>query len=243
MAKSYHLTTFGCQMNEHDSERMKGMLESLGYREAAGARRRRPDPLQHLLDPREGGQPAGRAPRRGQAPQGGGPRARDRDRRLLVPVAQGPGLRAVPVRGRGVRPRPGAQARRVPHERQPHRAGLLRVRGLHRPPADEARARVPGLGADLGGLQLRVLVLHRAVHARPRGVARRRRARGRGGARGGGRRERGHAARPERLLLRARPAEGREDQLRRAARAWWTRSTGSSGSATRARTPRTFART
>jgi len=31
---SYHLTTFGCQMNEHDSERMKGMLESLGYAEA-----------------------------------------------------------------------------------------------------------------------------------------------------------------------------------------------------------------
>ena len=29
--KRYHLTTFGCQMNEHDSERMKGMLESLGY--------------------------------------------------------------------------------------------------------------------------------------------------------------------------------------------------------------------
>jgi tRNA-2-methylthio-N6-dimethylallyladenosine synthase len=34
MAKSYHLTTFGCQMNEHDSERIKGMLESLGYGEA-----------------------------------------------------------------------------------------------------------------------------------------------------------------------------------------------------------------
>jgi tRNA-2-methylthio-N6-dimethylallyladenosine synthase len=33
--KRYHLTTFGCQMNEHDSERMKGMLESLGYEEAA----------------------------------------------------------------------------------------------------------------------------------------------------------------------------------------------------------------
>jgi tRNA-2-methylthio-N6-dimethylallyladenosine synthase len=32
--KSYHVTTFGCQMNEHDSERMKGMLESLGYAEA-----------------------------------------------------------------------------------------------------------------------------------------------------------------------------------------------------------------
>jgi tRNA-2-methylthio-N6-dimethylallyladenosine synthase len=34
MHKLYHVTTFGCQMNEHDSERMKGMLESLGYAEA-----------------------------------------------------------------------------------------------------------------------------------------------------------------------------------------------------------------
>src|SRR5512144_1873054 len=32
--KRFHVTTFGCQMNEHDSERMKGMLESLGYEEA-----------------------------------------------------------------------------------------------------------------------------------------------------------------------------------------------------------------
>jgi len=31
----YHVTTFGCQMNQHDSERMKGMLESLGYAEAS----------------------------------------------------------------------------------------------------------------------------------------------------------------------------------------------------------------
>jgi tRNA-2-methylthio-N6-dimethylallyladenosine synthase len=34
MGKRYHVTTFGCQMNEHDSERMRGMLESLGYEEA-----------------------------------------------------------------------------------------------------------------------------------------------------------------------------------------------------------------
>ena len=34
MQKRYHVTTFGCQMNQHDSERMKGMLESLGYAEA-----------------------------------------------------------------------------------------------------------------------------------------------------------------------------------------------------------------
>ena len=33
--KRYHLTTFGCQMNEHDSERIKGMLDSLGYGEAS----------------------------------------------------------------------------------------------------------------------------------------------------------------------------------------------------------------
>jgi len=37
MAKFYHVTTFGCQMNEHDSERMKGMLETLGYSEAPAA--------------------------------------------------------------------------------------------------------------------------------------------------------------------------------------------------------------
>jgi tRNA-2-methylthio-N6-dimethylallyladenosine synthase len=32
--KKFHVTTFGCQMNEHDSERMKGMLTSLGYSES-----------------------------------------------------------------------------------------------------------------------------------------------------------------------------------------------------------------
>jgi tRNA-2-methylthio-N6-dimethylallyladenosine synthase len=32
--KRYHVTTFGCQMNAHDSERIRGMLESLGYEEA-----------------------------------------------------------------------------------------------------------------------------------------------------------------------------------------------------------------
>jgi tRNA-2-methylthio-N6-dimethylallyladenosine synthase len=32
VSRTYHLTTFGCQMNEHDSERMAGMLDQLGYR-------------------------------------------------------------------------------------------------------------------------------------------------------------------------------------------------------------------
>ena len=35
--RRYHLTTFGCQMNAHDSERIKGMLESLGLGEASAA--------------------------------------------------------------------------------------------------------------------------------------------------------------------------------------------------------------
>ena len=29
----YHLASFGCQMNDHDSERMKGVLEAIGYSE------------------------------------------------------------------------------------------------------------------------------------------------------------------------------------------------------------------
>jgi tRNA-2-methylthio-N6-dimethylallyladenosine synthase len=34
-AQKFHVTTFGCQMNVHDSERMRGMLASLGYEEAS----------------------------------------------------------------------------------------------------------------------------------------------------------------------------------------------------------------
>src|SRR5438876_8663269 len=34
LVKRYHVTTFGCQMNAHDSERIKGMLEELGLGEA-----------------------------------------------------------------------------------------------------------------------------------------------------------------------------------------------------------------
>ncbi|MFP4636197.1 MAG: tRNA (N6-isopentenyl adenosine(37)-C2)-methylthiotransferase MiaB [Nitriliruptoraceae bacterium] len=34
MARRYHIRTFGCQMNEHDSGRAAGLLETLGYRPA-----------------------------------------------------------------------------------------------------------------------------------------------------------------------------------------------------------------
>ena len=239
--KSFHVTTFGCQMNEHDSERMKGMLESIGYREVPDARRRRPDPLQHLLDPREGRRPVRLPPARGEEAQAARPGAGDRRRRLLGPVRQGAGVPPVPVRRRRVRPGPGAQARRVPHGRLDHRAGLLRVRGLHRPPAVQARAGVPGVDADLGRLQLPLHLLHRAVHARARGQPAARRAGRRGRARRRRRRARDHAARPERQLVRPRPAAagGRSPSSCRRS----TRSTGSTASATPARTRRTCART
>ena len=31
MPKTYHIVTYGCQMNEHDSEIMSGLLENRGY--------------------------------------------------------------------------------------------------------------------------------------------------------------------------------------------------------------------
>src|SRR5665213_3042354 len=34
VVRSYFVRTFGCQMNAHDSERIKGMLEELGLGEA-----------------------------------------------------------------------------------------------------------------------------------------------------------------------------------------------------------------
>ena len=101
------------------------MLESLGYAEVAGARGRRPDPVQHLLDPREGRRALRRPPaaRRGRS-SATRPGARHRRRRLLGAVGQGRGLPPLPLRRRRLRPRPGPQARRVPHlaTRSPPRA-------------------------------------------------------------------------------------------------------------------------
>ena len=37
LVRRYHVTTFGCQMNAHDSERIKGLLEELGLGEAPSA--------------------------------------------------------------------------------------------------------------------------------------------------------------------------------------------------------------
>jgi tRNA-2-methylthio-N6-dimethylallyladenosine synthase len=36
-SRTYFIRTYGCQMNEHDSERAAGVLETMGYRRAPDA--------------------------------------------------------------------------------------------------------------------------------------------------------------------------------------------------------------
>ena len=74
MPRRFYVRTFGCQMNEHDSERIAGLLADEGMEptdDARGRRRRRP---QHLLHPGERRQQALRAPRAPEVAEG--PRAR-----------------------------------------------------------------------------------------------------------------------------------------------------------------------
>ena len=103
-AKAYHVTTFGCQMNEHDSERMKGMLESLGYEEVA-ERGAADLILFNTCSIRESADNRFIAHLgRGEAAEVRGPGAGRRRRRLLGAVGEGRGLRALPVRRRRLRP-------------------------------------------------------------------------------------------------------------------------------------------
>ena len=34
LALTYHIESYGCQMNEHDSEKIAGMMEDMGYAKA-----------------------------------------------------------------------------------------------------------------------------------------------------------------------------------------------------------------
>ena len=122
--EAFHVTTFGCQMNEHDSERMKGMLESIGYAEAP-TREDADLILFNTCSIREKADDRFvSAPARGRGAQAPRPGARDRRRRLLGAVGQGRRVPPVPVRRRRVRARAGPQAGGVPHQstRSPHRA-------------------------------------------------------------------------------------------------------------------------
>ena len=181
--KRFHVTTFGCQMNEHDSERMKGMLESLGYAEAP--QRDEADLiLFNTCSIREAA-----------------------DSRFVAHLHQAKGVkRARPDVVIGVG---GCWAQSVKDDvfrqfpfvdvafgpGQVHKLaefltsdslsaqGYFEFEGFTGHLPAKRAPRVPGLGADLGRLQLPLLVLHRALHARARGVAAVRRARRRRSAR------------------------------------------------------------
>ena len=65
------IKTFGCQMNEYDSDKMADVLHAAaGLRADRRRRRGRPDPVQHLLGAREGAGEGVQRPRPRQAPEG-----------------------------------------------------------------------------------------------------------------------------------------------------------------------------
>ena len=97
------IKTFGCQMNEYDSDKMADVLHAAaGLRADRRRRRGRPDPVQHLLGAREGAGEGVQRPRPRQAPEGQG-RA-DRRRRLRRQPGRRGDHRARALRRRGVRP-------------------------------------------------------------------------------------------------------------------------------------------
>ena len=173
--KRYHVTTFGCQMNEHDSERMKGMLESLGYEEAA--ERDGADlilfntcSIRESADNRLIGN-LGEAKRL----KSRGPEPRRRRGRLLVAVAEGAGSSSS-SRSWTSRSGPGQIDKLGEFLQSDDLAaqGYFEFEGF---PGDLPMKRerpFQGWVQISVGLQLRLLVLHRALHARARGAAARR---------------------------------------------------------------------
>ena len=243
-SKRYHVTTFGCQMNVHDSERIKGLLESVGLGEAAAPddadflvfntctiREKADDRLvAHLMDARAAKQ-------------------RDPDKVIVVggcwsesmkdelfeqfpfvDLAFGPGN----IHRLGDFIQAGGEIPRGHFSTFDSFAGELPL---------EARPRPPGLAADLDRLQLQLRLLHRPERARPRAQPPPRRPGARGRRPGRRRRARADPARPERQLLRPRPAPGGRDQLRGAPARARRRRPASTGSGSRARIPRTCATT
>ena len=163
-------------MNEHDSERMKGMLESLGYEQAA----ERADAdliLFNTCSIRES------ADNRFIAHLGEAKRLKSEDPERVVGVG---GCWAQSVKDEVFERFPFVDVAFGPG--QIHRlaefltSDSLTAQGYfefedfsgHLPAA--ARARVPGLGADLPGLQLRLRLLHRPLDPRSRGEPRSRRS-------------------------------------------------------------------
>ena len=183
-------------------------------RDGRHARRGR---LQHLRGPRERRQPPVRQP--GPVAAGQERPSRPADRRGRLPGPEGPGADHGPgaLGRRGVRHAQHRLAARAPGAGPGAAAGAGGDRGvagaLPFGAAGPPRVRLLRLGGDLGRLQQHLHVLHRAEPARPRGGPPARRRAGRDPGAGRRRGGRGHAARPERQLLRRRvrrPARVRE---------------------------------
>ena len=239
MAQKFHVTTFGCQMNVHDSERMRGMLASLGYEEAE-SRDEADLILFNTCSIRES------ADSRFIAHLGEAKRLKSEDPERVVGVG---GCWAQSVKDEVFQRFPFVDVAFGPG--QIHKlaeflnSDSLTAQGYfefedfsgHLPTRREREFQ--------GWLQISqgcncVCSYCIVPSTRGREVSRdpeRADRRGRGARRR--RRPRGDAARPERQQLRPRPAAGEPDRLRRAAAHGSTRSRGSSGSATRARTRRT----
>ena len=104
-AKKVFIRTFGCQMNEYDSDKMADVLRAAeGFektRDTAGGRRRHP--LQHLLGAREGAGEGVRRPRPRAAPEARATRPDDRRRRLRGEPGRRRDRAARALRRRGVR--------------------------------------------------------------------------------------------------------------------------------------------
>ena len=183
-------------MNAHDSERIKGLLEELGLGEAQSPDdadvvvfntctiREKPDTK---LAAYLGDAAARKREDPGRVIAVGGCYAEAQRERIFelypgVDVAFGPGL-----------DRPSRRLARRGRRRRRARALRPRRPRVRRRAAEAPRARLPGVGAGLDGLQLDLLVLHRPGRPRPRDVA----AAGRD-------RRRGHAARRARASARSR---------------------------------------
>ena len=115
----FHVRTYGCQMNVHDSEKVANLLLHAGWRERARRRRRGPAPDQHLLDPREGRAPPLQRSRRccasWKAERAGRIARRRRLRRAAGGRRAAPPLRAPRLRVR--HPQPAPRAARSPTRR------------------------------------------------------------------------------------------------------------------------------
>ena len=181
-------------MNAHDSERIKGMLEELGLGEA-GSRDEADVLVFNTCTIREkpdtrfaayiGDAIAQKRRRPDTVIAVGGCYAEAQRERLFslypdVDVAFGPG--SIPHLGEWL----GAGGFGVPRSS----FGIADERQFAAALPDAPRAPLPGLGADLDGLQLEVRVLHRSGRSRSRGLAQTRRDHRRGDA---ARRRRRHA--------------------------------------------------